>query len=162
MIVVSDTSPISNLIIIGRLDILRSVFSEVLLPPSVDAEVRALIQFGFELNTYTNANWIKVIEPTDSEKVASLRISLDDGEAEAIALALEVDCDLLLMDERIGTAIARQEGLQTVGLIGVLIKAKEMRVVDRVSDILNELRDQAGFWIDKDLEKRIRITLNED
>ena len=94
--------------------------------------------------------------------MASLRITLDDGEAEAIALALEVDCGLLLMDERIGTTIARREGLQTIGLIGVLIKAKEIGVIDRVSSILGELRDRAGFWVGKNLEQRILSELNED
>ena len=162
MIVVSDTSPVSNLIVIGRLDILKEVFTDVLIPPSVDREIQALSKFGQNLQEYENADWIKVVQPEDAPKLASLRITLDDGEAEAIALALEVDCGLLLMDERIGTTIARREGLQTIGLIGVLIKAKEIGVIDRVSSILGELRDRAGFWVGKNLEQRILSELNED
>ena len=128
MIVVSDTSPVSNLIIIGRLELLKAVFTDVLIPPTVDREIQALSKFGHNLQDYKNAGWIKVVEPQNIPKVTSLKISLDEGEAEAIALALEVDCEFLLMDERIGTNIAREEGLQTIGLIGVLIKAKEIGV----------------------------------
>lgn len=145
MIVVSDTSPVSNLILIRRLGILQKLFTEIIIPPAVDAEVRALKQFGTNLSDYENANWIKVIEPVNRQKVQLLQTNLDDGEAQAIALALEINCDLLLMDERIGTKIARQEGLQTIGLVGVLVKAKEERIILKVSEILDELRIKAVF-----------------
>jgi len=52
MIVVSDTSPVSNLILIRRLIILRELFAEVIVPPAVDAEVRALKNFGKDLSEY--------------------------------------------------------------------------------------------------------------
>jgi uncharacterized protein len=76
-------------------------------------------------------------------------------------LALELNCDLLLVDERIGTNIARQEGLQTVGLVGVLIKAKEEKIIEEVREVLNELKDVAGFWLDAKLEKKILEQLGE-
>ena len=117
MIVVSDTSPVSNLILLGRLDILRKLFSEIIIPPAVDAEIRALKQFGKDLREYETAEWIKVIAPANLQKVQTLQVNLDEGEAQAIALALEINCALLLMDERNGTNIARQEGLQTVGKV---------------------------------------------
>ncbi|MBA4122624.1 MAG: hypothetical protein H0X72_09200 [Acidobacteria bacterium] len=56
MIVVSDTSPVSNLILIRRLIILRELFAEVIVPPAVDAEVRALKNFGKDLSEYENAD----------------------------------------------------------------------------------------------------------
>lgn len=161
MIVVSDTSPVSNLILIRRLGILQKLFTEIIIPPAVDAEVRALKQFGTNLSDYENANWIKVIEPVNRQKVQLLQINLDDGEAQAIALALEINCDLLLMDERIGTKIARQEGLQTIGLVGVLVKAKEERIILKVSEILDELRIKAGFWLSENLQNQILEELGE-
>lgn len=105
--------------------------------------------------------WIKIIAPTNLQKVRTLQINLDEGEAQAIALALEMNCDLLLMDERIGTNIARQEGLQTVGLVGVLIKAKEEKIISEVGTILNDLRTIAGFWLGETLEKKILEELGE-
>lgn len=161
MIIVSDTSPVSNLILIERLDILRKLFTEIIIPTAVDAEIRALKQFDIDLSAYENAEWIKITAPTNLQKVQTLQINLDEGEAQAIALALEINCDLLLMDERIGTNIARQEGLQTVGLVGVLIKAKEEKIIKEVREVLNELRNVAGFWLGNKLEKKILEELGE-
>ncbi|CAN5263939.1 hypothetical protein BH10ACI1_BH10ACI1_25900 [soil metagenome] len=162
MIIVSDTSPVSNLILIERLDILHKLFDEIIIPPAVDAEIRALKQFGKDLSDYETAEWIKVSAPANLQKVQSLQTNLDEGEAQAIALALEINCDLLLMDERIGTTIARREGLQTVGLVGVLIKAKEVGIIKEVREILDELKNIAGFWLDAKLEKKILEQLGED
>ena len=161
MIIVSDTSPVSNLILIERLDILQKLFAELIIPTAVDAEIRALKQFGKNLSEYETAEWIKVSAPVNLQKVQTLQTNLDEGEAQAIALALELNCDLLLMDERIGTNIARQEGLQTVGLVGVLIKAKEEKIIEEVRGILNELKFVAGFWLHAKLEKKILEQLGE-
>ena len=161
MIIVSDTSPVSNLILIERLDILQKLFSEIIVPPAVHAEIRALKQFDKDLSEYETAKWIKVIQPTNLQKVRTLQIRLDEGEAQAIALALEINCDLLLMDERIGTNIARQEGLKTVGLVGVLIKAKEEKIIEEVREVLNDLKKIAGFWLGEKLEKKILEELGE-
>lgn len=161
MIIVSDTSPVSNLILIERLDILQELFTEIIIPSAVDSEIRALEQFDKDLSAYEMAEWIKIIEPKNLQKVQSLQTKLDEGEAQAVALALEINCDLLLMDERIGTNIARQEGLQTVGLVGVLVKAKEEKIIKEVREILNELKNVARFWLGEKLEKKILEELSE-
>ena len=161
MIIVSDTSPVSNLILIERLDILQKLFSEIIIPTAVDREIGALKQFGKDLSLYENANWIKVSAPNNLQKVQNLQTKLDEGEAQAIALALEINCELLLMDERIGTHIARAEGLQTVGLVGVLVKAKQEKIVAEVGTILDELKSVAGFWLNAELEKKILQNLGE-
>jgi predicted nucleic acid-binding protein len=59
MIVVSDTSPISNLLQIGQLRLLKSLFEEVIIPSSVDNEVNNLINFGIDLTECKSAQWIK-------------------------------------------------------------------------------------------------------
>jgi predicted nucleic acid-binding protein len=161
MIIVSDTSPISNLILIERLDILRELFSDVIVPPAVNTEIKALKLLGKDIREFETAEWIRVSKPADLHKVNSLKARLDEGEAEAITLALELKCDLLLMDERIGTRIAREEGLMTVGLVGVLIKAKEQNIIDAVRPILADLKTKAGFWLGENLERKIMEELNE-
>ncbi len=161
MIIVSDTSPVSNLILIQRLGVLQKLFSEIIIPPAVDAEIRALKQFDVDLSEYENAEWIKISHPINLQKVQMLLTKLDAGEAQAIVLALETNCDLLLMDERIGTNVARQEGLQTIGLVGVLIKAKENGIIKEVRGILSDLKQQAGFWLGEKLEKQILENLHE-
>jgi uncharacterized protein len=124
-------------------------------------EVRALKTLGNEIGSYESAEWIRVSDPRDRERVKDLMLKLDEGEAEAISLALELNCDLLLMDERIGTKVARDEGLATVGLVGVLIKAKREKVINEVGPLLHELRIRAGFWIGNDLERRVLRELGE-
>ena len=161
MIIVSDTSPVSNLILIERLNILQKLFAEIIIPTAVDAEIRALKQFGKDLSEYETAQWIKIAAPKNLQKVRSFQIKLDEGEAQAITLALEINCDLLLMDERIGTNIARQEGLQTIGLVGILIKAKEEKIIEEVREVLVDLKNTAGFWLDNKLERKILEELGE-
>ncbi len=161
MIIVSDTSPVSNLILIERLNILQKLFAEIIIPTAVDAEIRALKKFGKDLSKYETAQWIKIAAPKNLQKVRSFQIKLDEGEAQAITLTLEINCDLLLMDERIGTNIARQEGLQTIGLVGILIKAKEEKIIEEVREVLVDLKNTAGFWLDNKLERKILEELGE-
>jgi predicted nucleic acid-binding protein len=61
---------------------------------------------------------------TNRQLLRVLQQELDAGEAEAIALTLEIEAKLLLMDERVGRETARHLGLRYTGLIGVLIEAK--------------------------------------
>ena len=161
MIVVSDTSPISNLIQIGKLDLLRQLFEKIVIPPTVDKEVRELEAFSIEITEYSTANWIEVVTPKAVEKVQKLMASLDKGESEAIVVALEQNADYLLIDERLGTKTAISEGLHTLGLIGVLIKAKEIGLLEKVEPILNELEETAGFWIGAKLKNKVLEDVGE-
>ena len=63
MIVVSDTSAISNLLVIGQLELIQRIYQQVVIPPAVDQEVRALQSFGIDLAAYTSATWISVQVP---------------------------------------------------------------------------------------------------
>lgn len=106
--------------------------------------------------------WIKVSEPTDQHQVLILKTKLDVGEAEAIALAIELKCDLLLIDERLGTRIALEHGLQTLGLVGVLIKAKNEGLISLVEPILDDLENLAGFWIGESLRQKVLVLMGEN
>jgi predicted nucleic acid-binding protein len=161
MIVVSDTSPISNLLLIGRLFILERLYQEILVPPAVHAEVLAMSSLGKDVSAYEAADWVTVQEPIHKEKINSLTLKLDQGESEAIALAIEIGCDLLLMDERRGTRIAREEGLRTIGLAGVIIDAKRRQIISEVRPLLEDLRSEAGFWLGENLEARILAEAGE-
>ena len=72
---------------------------------------------------------------------------LNRGEAEAIVLASESAADLLIIDERRGDQVARAQGIETRGLIGVLLRAKEEGLFPELRPILDELIQDAGFWI---------------
>jgi len=147
MIIVSDTSPISNLLVIRQLNILVQVFGEIIIPPKVYEEIRKLEYFGFDVHEITNSSWIKVIIPSDVEFVQELNENLDPGESEAIALAQELKAEFILIDEKRGRKVAEQLGLTAIGLLGILLKAKQKRAVERVMPLLDALRKDAGFWI---------------
>ena len=101
MIIVSDTSPISNLLILGRLELLKQVYDNVIVPPAVMKEVNVLERFGYDLSVLKNSSWINTVEPINKEKETELRETLDAGEAAAIVLALELNAPLAI-DEKKG------------------------------------------------------------
>ena len=111
MNVVSNTSPITNLAIIGQLDLLALMYGSVTIPQAVWHE---LVIKGAHLPSaqrVAHASWLHVRAVKNQALVQSLRQDLDPGEAEAIALALEMGADLLLIDERIGRESAQHLGL---------------------------------------------------
>ena len=161
MIVVSDTSPLANLILIGKLELLEQLFGEILVPTAVDKEVMKLKPLGHDISSYEKAAWIKIRDAENQTKADEFMQHLDEGESEAIALALEIRCNLILMDERLGTKIARTEGLSTIGLIGVLLLAKQKNIIPALKPILTELKSKAGFWLGASLMEQVLYDAGE-
>lgn len=149
MIIVADTSPILNLDVIGRLDLLHRLFGEIIIPPAVDSELRAE-PYGF-----VPPAWLAVRAPAAHDRILGLLGSLDRGEAEAIVLASEIRADFILIDERRGRAAATRHGLRSLGLLGVLLLAKRQRLIAKVTPVLDSLRDSAGMWIAASLRERV-------
>jgi len=113
MIIVSNTTPLIGLAILRRIELLRVLFSEVYLPRGVYEEiaVKGIGRVGSrEITEAVEAGWMHVEDAADGATLATLKIDLDEVEAEAIALALTRDAALLLMDERKGRAKATSLG----------------------------------------------------
>jgi hypothetical protein len=161
MIIVSNTSPISNLLIVGQLELIGQIYQQVVISPTVDREVRALQNFGIDLAAYTSATWLSVQVPTDALFVDSLKNELDDSEAEAIALALQLKADRLLIDERLGRLVASRYGLNITGILGILRTAKMLGLIPTMKPILDDLVQQAGFWIDRALYEQVLKDVGE-
>jgi len=83
--------------------------------------------------------------------VEALSLELDSGEAEAIALAIEIKADRLLIDERIGRGVAQRYGVKITGLLGVLVAAKKNNLIPELKPILDQLISQAKFRVHPDL-----------
>lgn len=147
MIVVSDTSVITALIQIGRVELLSELFGTVVIPQAVAAEL-AVCHVGLP-------TWIKVREVRGKQTVRKWTEALDAGESEAIALALELSADFLLIDEKAGRAAAQSAGLDVVGVLGVMSLAKRADLVSSVSEMIRELREIASFRISRALEIRV-------
>jgi predicted nucleic acid-binding protein len=83
--------------------------------------------------------------------VTALRRDLDRGEAETIALALELGADLTLLDEREGRHAAQLLGLRVVGVVGILLEAKANGTIHTIRPHLRALRQTAGFYLSEPL-----------
>jgi uncharacterized protein len=154
VIIVSDTSPITNLAAIKQLDLLQKLYTQIIIPTAVYNEmvsVDKLVPGAMEVQTLT---WIQTQTVTDSQQVIIIQESqenIDLGEAEAIALALELKADLLLMDERRGRIVATSYGLQVTGLLGVLVQAKRNNLIPIVKPVIDQLIKEADFRVSEQL-----------
>jgi hypothetical protein len=144
MIIVSDTSPVTNLIQIGKLDLLRELYQRIIIPPAVFSELAFLENQKALLE---KEDWIEPRELGDRSLMPELLERVDKGEAEAIALAIELKADFLLIDEQTGRAVAEEYGLKITGVLGVLVKAKQQGLIGEVKTCMEMLRDEAGFRI---------------
>ena len=125
MIVVSDSTPLITLMKAGKLDVLKNLFGDVLLPEAVFSEVTSNNSFRDEADLIRNSDFIKIVKVKNLDRVVFLQraIGLDRGESEAIVYADESDADLLLMDEAAGRKVAQNMKLQMTGSIGILVRA---------------------------------------
>jgi predicted nucleic acid-binding protein len=155
MSVVSNASALINLARIGKLNLLRELYGELVIPEAVWHEVVVEGTGQPGADEVQAAAWIKTQAATNSQLVHALQQELDAGEAEAIALALEIGAELLLMDEHLGRESARHLGLHYTGLIGVLIETKRKGLIRAVKPHLDALRDIAGFRIRETLYLRV-------
>lgn len=161
MIVVSDASPLIALATVGQLDLLRALYGRVAVPVVVYQEVTEVRPAAPGAAIIRAAKWIAVRPVEDRVLVDALSLNLDAGEAEAIALAVETNADLLLMDERRGRAAAMTLGRRVVGVVGVLIEAKMREVLAEVAPVLDSLRADAGFRISDELRARALAAAGE-
>jgi uncharacterized protein len=153
--VVSNTSPIINLACIEQLDLLPELYATIVIPPAVFHETTVVLPNAPGAATVRSAPWIQCREVANRSLVASLRLELDPGEAEAIACALEGSATLLLIDERRGRRVAQQLGISVIGLVGVLLLAKRRGLVAQIRPLLDGLRQRAGFWMSEALYARV-------
>lgn len=161
MIVVSDTSPIINLAAIGRLDILATLYGQILIPDAVYMEI-VLAGAGLPgADDVRAASWIETRSIADLTLASGLQLELDRGEAEAISLAVDTHADLLLMDERRGRKAAARIGVPVLGLLGVVVHAKRLGLLPAVRPILDALVSQAGFYIGDDLYRHVLTASGE-
>lgn len=153
MIVVSNTSPITNLAAIAQLDLLRQIYRQVIVPEAVFQELTA--EGGHHPGAIVRElDWMRSRRVSNLAVVAALQVELDAGEAAAIALAQELPADLLLIDEHLGRVVAARLGIRIIGLLAVLIEAKHRRLITEVKPLVDALISR-GFRIGNDLYVRV-------
>lgn len=138
MIVVSNSGPLIALARIGKIDLLESLFHQVRIPKAVTIEIGGRNK-GERTSLYPKS-WLKEVCVKDKMALELLRERLGSGESEAIILAFETKADLLLMDEERGRRIASSRQINIIGTMGILILAKQKRLIPAVAPLLEELR----------------------
>lgn len=152
--VVSDSSTLIHLATIGRIALLKELFGQVMVPPAVWREV--VDQGGgragaVEVEQAHQAGWIEVTAPENASLVRLLRRDLDDGESEVLALAVEQESSLALLDESDARRTADLYGLHKTGVVGLLIRARQNGHIDSLRAELDKLVHNGGYWIKQPL-----------
>lgn len=145
---VADSACLIGLERIGRLDIVSGQFIKVVAPPAVLAEIGAPLP------------WLQLGTPKNTTLVAALRLQVEAGESEAIALAVESPGAEILLDDRKARRIAAEMGLPIVGTIGLLLRGKRDGLIDAITPILDSLT-AAGFRIAPSLRAEAVRLANE-
>jgi predicted nucleic acid-binding protein len=142
MIIVSDTTPISELAKVDHLDLLPKLFGKVVIPQGVFNELQVGEHPAAKL--VQDLSWLEVVTVDNQQLVRELQQSfkLDLGESEAIALAEEIRASQLLIDERAARKVAMARKLPLIGTVGILLLAKRRGLLDSVKDVLDEMKAQ--------------------
>ena len=160
---VSDTSPILGLAVIGHLSLLENQFGEIFIPLAVASELKVDSDFrgAAAIQHALNNGWLKVKEIQNKPLAQSLSLELDQGESEAITLAVDLGIQMIVMDEKIGRERARNMGLKTVGVLGVLLNAKKHGQIQSLKEAMTALKSEVGFFISDDLYRQILAQAGE-
>jgi len=138
---VIDSTCLISLDQVGRLELLPNLFDPIVAPPEV------LRESGLSLP------WLRIEAPSNPALLTALKVQVDDGEAEAIALATERQ-QRIILDDRRARDLAHRMGLKVIGTVGILVRAKHVGLLTWVHPILNELTEK-GFRLSEDLKREV-------
>ena len=155
MIVVADTSVILNLCRVQHERLLQQLFKRVLVPSQVADEFTRLTKIQKRFSGLVLPNWIEISSAPQTFPPEVIRAQLDIGESAAITLCLNQKADLLLIDEAAGREVATRLGVRTVGILGVLVDARNQKLISDVKILLDRLENEAGFLISLNLRRRV-------
>jgi predicted nucleic acid-binding protein len=145
--VVADKSVILNLCFLGQEPLLQRLFGTVHVPPQVPLEFLRLAAADPRFHGLVFPNFIQLTTPLTTAHAWSHSPVLHAGEIAALSLALELGADLVLMDEAEGRAVATALHLTTMGLLGILLQARQRGLIPAVAPLLDRLQQEARFWI---------------
>jgi uncharacterized protein len=154
VIIVSDTSPVRALQALDLVHLLREFYGTVLIPPGVARELaaQASVIGSFDLGRFP---FLRVQAPLKLLPAGALPEKLGPGESEAIALALELRADVLLIDEIAGRSAAQRLGLATTGVLRMLVRAKSEGRIESVASMLDRLSGMIQFRTSQALRERV-------
>lgn len=144
MIRIVNTAPLIFLSKLGRLELLRQGAATIFVPPTVLGELRSVPDVATAAVESVLGDWLIERACAQLALLEVVRQSIDPGEAEVIALALELGADDVVLDDLDARRFARRSGLQSIGTLGLLLAAKEKGLIDSLRDEIDKLRS-VGF-----------------
>ena len=160
-LVIFNSSPLINLAKIDSLNLIEKIYQEVIIPEAVHEEVLVAGENKENTKKISNLideNIIKIKKVSNQELVKSFRIELDYGEAEVLALAIECNASLVIIDEIEARNVAEVYDIPKTGFIGVLIKADELGLVESGMSLL-DTAIKSGFRISNSLYEHVKNIL---
>jgi predicted nucleic acid-binding protein len=148
-IIISDTSCFIVLSKIGELDLLHKLYGNIVTTPQIAAE------FGENL-----PDWVKIVDVSDQRKLQLLEMQVDNGEASAIAPAIEKIESLLILDDNKARRLAAQLSLNYTGTLGIVISAKQKGIIESAGHLINKIK-QTNFRISPELELKALLEAGE-
>lgn len=136
--VISDTSPLQYLYQLNLLDLLPTLYGEVLVPSGVVREIAAGRSRGAALPIPESLPWIRIQEVANAA-LLPLVPDLGAGEREVLALALERSRPLVILDDSLARRFAQRLGLALTGTLGLLLKGKQIGRVEQLKPFLDRL-----------------------
>ncbi len=145
-VVVTDTGPLNYLVLIGAIDILPKLFNRVAAPRTVGDELSDN-DTPAPVRTWVRQapDWFEFRPDPNPASVDAAMNALDAGERAVIALAVAMDADLVLMDDRHGVSCARQKDLAVTGTLGILDLAARQGLLD-LADAFGRLKRTSFYY----------------
>ncbi|MCL1474478.1 DUF3368 domain-containing protein [Argonema antarcticum] len=154
--VIVNTSPLLYLHQVGCLQLLQQLYNKVTVPTAVPQELEDGKLLGVDVPEINTLEWIEV-RPVASIALIPAVIDLGQGEAEVLALGLEIPDSLLIFDDKLARRIADLYKLKYTGTLGILVKAKQRGYLGSVAPIIAMLQSQ-GMWLnDKIINDILRL-----
>jgi predicted nucleic acid-binding protein len=149
--IISDTSCLIALTDINKLDILKRLYSEIFVTPEIAAEYIKKLP-----------DWIKLKEVQDKQKVLQLKNEkLGSGESSAIALALEIQNSMLILDDDKARKYALKNGLTITGTLGVVSAAYDLGYIDNYDSVCADL-NKVNFHFSKRVQSAVRNNISKN
>jgi uncharacterized protein len=161
---VSDSSPLIHLAKIEALELISRLYSRILIPPAVWREVVEESDGrpgAGEMQKAVAAGWMVKRAAQNETLAIALRQTLDNGEAEAIALATELHPESVLLDDKLARQMARRLGVPVTGTLGVLLRAKQVGPIVEVRSLITRLQSEGDYYIDPGLIERVLLAAGE-
>jgi uncharacterized protein len=161
VIVIADTSVILNLCCVEQEKLLPALFQQVVIPPAVRLEFQRAAHIYTRFAGLTLPDWIREQPPREIPEAIRRAAYLDAGEIAAIALALEMSADAVLIDETAGRRAARDLGLTTIGVVGILVRARQTGILPAIEPVFEQLNQKANFWLAPEIREEALRSVGE-